>query len=444
MVLFPPDRTLELQGDIERFCSENPRYRSLYLLLMYMVSNRSSDWFRFLVSVGGGNMISRLGMRRARSMDDSIDILIEPILGNKHQILWSPVAREFTRKGFHVAAVSRRKAVKKLAEGEMREAFARAVISGNFTAPRNRIRSPQGVEIPSGRLGLFVRLGCEYIDRMVAVWLEVLEKTGVKAFLTTAQFSPWTSALIIAGEQLGMTSFSMQQGLPDKKLWQHPTCRCHIVWSDVGREALLLYGVAADDVYIARNPAVPTPEEGRSSRERIRGALRLGNEKCVLVLGQVAEDYFVRDEHFFSQLEILADGLGRLAAKDGEVRFFLRPHYRDIDSQVEKFLLGRSLPMQTLRSHTLYEDIFFSDVVVSTGSTALEEAYLSGASIVQLKPSFDEVSPDFSVLQIPVARDANDLEQHLVEALRIKASPASRPRRETVADAVAGRIGAVN
>ena len=110
------------------------------------------------------------------------------------------------------------------------------------------------------------------------------------------------------------------------------------------------------------------------------------------------------------------------------------------DRETESILRGETGRSITVTHGTsLYEDIAAADVVLSMHSTALEEAYLAGRPVIQVRVEGFPLTVDFRTVDAPLARTPEALVDRLLHRdwMAVSKGTADLP---TAADAISGLL----
>lgn len=412
---------------IKEFCSEDRDKYGLFLPLINIAGN-----YRAQVRTWLGLTFKELHAKQffwSRDTDTTQPlVIIDAWQGNRHAAIWFPVARKLMEANINVGFVSPNDSFPSdvLADKSI-ATFLRTEITNPATA---RFRqTPQPHPIPWG--GLFGRVVKKYLylhHLRVAAWQTFFQQRRVRLLLTTLPCFPWINSLIRACGQHNIQTVSMCQGIPSA-VWGFPSTDLALVWSRLGESALQNHGWNDRTIIIAKNPSIPSAEELAILRSSGRKRLGLDDKDyCLLIIGQLSSDQVFQVKGYHATCAIIARGVAQVA--DPAIVPVLRPHYRDSVGETERILNREGIPLlKVSQGAPLMEDIALADIVISMHSSAMEEAYLAGKTIIQVNDESNEPMLDFRIVNAPLVSNVNAL----ADLLRRKPTqPAAIPAAKTI------------
>ncbi len=430
-------RTFEVfQETLAAYISANPKYYGIYLPSILIAPSRAEQ-----VKTAAGFARAELSALRPPSNGGGlpfVEILVDASLGAFHADAWLPVARDLAWRGARVGFTTNQPHL----DEEVR-ARVTACDLGALPVLGVPVNTPCGLRRRAGSKGVrrasvpakgLLRLALvtmqRAIDRLTERWEVLLAPMGVRAVVSTSPLGLWTSTLFLAARRLGISTVLVQQGLPNGSLYRNTTCDCAVVWSGLGERMLRQCGWAESHIAIAVNPMLPSEEERRLLRERRRAELNLGAEEpVVLFLGGKSVDRTLAWETYPGMCRAFAEGVSRTPGAR-RPRVLFRQHPTELAPETERILRASGVDPMVSRGASLVEDIAAADVALSTGSTALETAYLMGLPIADVNVAeipFGEA--DFRWIGAPLLVTAEEVAGFLSGDYRAVPTAPLPPRR---------------
>ncbi len=435
----------ERLDELAEYCLANPRYAGLFISGGILSTSKRRQIIK-ITSL----FRKEIHVRTKRGLEypriNLSEVLIDARLDNsKHVGLWLPVAYQLAQEGMRVGLVSNKRSlgidVNEWPDLQDQSWFELLSILDGYQKehkPFIRLLKMHLSKIPwKGLFGLSMALQEIYTDRLIDVWMNVLQGSGVKLVLVSSPTAFQSSAFLYASKCSGIKTMQLTQGLP-LITWQFPTSDLAVVWSKLGETLLLKHGWT-NEYRIAKNPTIPLPESRQEIRVARRKQLGFGEmDFCVLFLGGKSTDKGFPGEGYLETCDLVGKGLS-LALKSWGFVPMLRPHYNEPVPETEQVLSKHLQRLLISKEPSLVKDVVAADVVLSMYSGALEEAYLMGQPIIQVVAPGVELLLDFQVVGAPLARTREELADLLLERQWIDTQepPVFRSVAEEIIDLVA-------